>query len=199
MNNGEHVFQPGREHLEKRKVEIEKLLKEGGRYELHRPGRKSIVLERDDLKKQLKEIKGMIKAQKKFDKKTDPAILQRKELRSQLIKLPKGNLVDLYLNLRFDKMLTQKIHLPIYKRGLQYEKEAMENGARGAQQKLTNNVAKLKADLAKHNITVTKNTKVASLRESVAIKNKTLNPKEYIYLSPNDTILRRWINEIKKG
>lgn len=158
MNKVQHLFQPGREHLEKRKDEIEKILKGTGRYERHRQGRKSIVLEMDDLKKELREIKVMIKAQQKFDKKTDPSIEERKVLRTELMSLPKSKLADLYLNLRFSEAMIQNFHMPVYKRGLDFEREFLDKQKKTAEQRKKNNRQKVEKTLLEAKITVTSKT-----------------------------------------
>jgi len=138
------VLQPGREHLEKRRDEIEKLLKENGPfYELRRPGRKTITI---DLKKQLKEVKVMIKAQKKFDKRTDPSAERTKALRAELMTLTKSKVVDLYLNLLFSEARIQTFHIPTYKRGLYY-KNAMTEYQKGSRIALKKNTTQRIIDL----------------------------------------------------
>jgi hypothetical protein len=149
------VLQPGLEKLLEDKAQLEKLIAGPGRYEQHRQGRKSIVLERNDLIKRLKDIKVMIKAQKKFNKKTDPAIQQRKLLRAELMQLPKSKLVDLYLNLRFDEVMIQNFHMPIYKRGVEYERGLLDHQKKTSKQRYDNNRDKVKKTLSSAKIIVT--------------------------------------------
>lgn len=191
MNKGEHVFQPGREHLEKRKDEIEQILKGPGRYELHRPGRKSIVLERGELIKQLKEVKAMIKAQKKFDKKTEPAIAQRKALRAELMKLPKSNLADLYLNLRFSEPMIKNFHIRIYKKALKYEQDKLASHKKKAETKYKNNQIEVEKALLEAKITIT--SKMTPGGIIAALKDKN------IPLPLSDKPLRHHLAEIIKS
>lgn len=184
------ILRPSLESLKQRRDQLIELLAGPGRYEQRQLGGDVVILEKSDLKKKLKEVNAMIKAQEKSDKKFDPAFRERKQLRAQLMKLPKGSIVDLYLNLRYDEVMLQQFHMPVYKRGLEFEKSLMENGAQGAKQRFLNNVAKLKLDLTKANITLTTHSTVATLRRMVG---------ESIQLPSDDKTLRRYINELKKG
>lgn len=68
------VLQPGLETLKRKRLEIKKLLEGPGRFELHRQGRKSIILERQDLEEELRRIDQAIQSQKQFHKKFSEGI-----------------------------------------------------------------------------------------------------------------------------
>lgn len=185
------VLQPGLEELLENKAHLEKLIVGPGRHEHHRQGRKSIVLERDDLIKQLKDVKAMIKAQKKFDKKTDPVIQQRKVLRAELMQLSKSNLADLYLNLRFSEAMIQNYHVPMYKRALEYELNKLNSHKKKAKEKYNNNHERVKQTLLEAGINVTTKSTPGNI---IARLNKLNFP-----LPLSDKPLRKHLAEIIKS
>lgn len=94
----------------------------------------------------------------------------REKEKKRLMKLPKNEIIELYLNLRYDDKMLDEIHLPTYRRGLTHDIALLENQEKSAKQRFENNIAAFKQLLKTHKLEVTEKTTASRILKILSEK-----------------------------
>jgi len=95
---------------------------------------------------------------------------ERDKEKKRLMKLPKREIIEMYLNCRFDSKMLEEIHLPTYHRGLTHDNALLEYQDKSRKKRLENNIASFKKLLKTHNLEVTDRTTANSIFKSLSEK-----------------------------
>ncbi len=108
--------------------------------------------------------------------KVNQARIQKAQQKKELMKLTKAQIIDLYLNLRAEKVFLEIYTKPVLDRGLHYEKQLTDNQEKAAEQKRKNGQNKFDIIISLHNIKITPTTTAGQIEKTLLEKGATEIP-----------------------
>jgi len=115
---------------------------------------------------------------------------EREAEREKLMKLPKSKIVEMYLTIRFHKVMTEQYLKPVLVRGLKYEKQIRVNQENAAKKKFDNGIKTFSALLTKNSIAVGSSTTAGQIEKFLSEKG--------VEQVPSTKTIRRYLPDLKK-